>query len=201
LEELIKRGIDMPSLFSYVLAHDRGFAPNPHYGYCTLACCKPVVRRSAEVGDWVVGTGSANNVGHDKLVYAMRVTEKLTFEEYSRDPRFKRKIPKPGAVSERGDNIYYKGKNGRWKQREGYHKEKHMKHDLSGKYVLISDHYYYFGGEAVTIPKRFRGVIKKGPGHKCRFEEGFVVRFFGWLEGKYEPGLMGNPSNASKCEE
>ena len=28
------------SLFSYVVARDTGFAPNPSGGYCTLANCK-----------------------------------------------------------------------------------------------------------------------------------------------------------------
>lgn len=62
-------------LYSYVLTHDTGFAPNPSGEYCTLACCKPRIRKSAQVDDWIIGTGSTNNVGHDHL-YAMKVTEK-----------------------------------------------------------------------------------------------------------------------------
>lgn len=38
-------------LFSYIVTHDAGFAPNPFWGYCTLACCKPAIRRTANVGD------------------------------------------------------------------------------------------------------------------------------------------------------
>jgi len=30
----------MPRLFSYVVDHDYGFAPNPSGGFCTLAKCK-----------------------------------------------------------------------------------------------------------------------------------------------------------------
>lgn len=47
-------------LFSYVVRFDSGFAPNPFYGYCTLATCKPPIRRTALVGDWIIGTGSAS---------------------------------------------------------------------------------------------------------------------------------------------
>ena len=46
----------MPNLFSYVLRYDDGAAPNPFWGTCTLAICKPAIRRKANLGDWVVGT-------------------------------------------------------------------------------------------------------------------------------------------------
>lgn len=38
-------------LFSYVVAREYGFAPNPFFGWCTLATCKPKIRVTAEVGD------------------------------------------------------------------------------------------------------------------------------------------------------
>ena len=41
-------------LYSYVIKHDSGFAANPFWGYCTLADCKPAIRRTAKVGDWIV---------------------------------------------------------------------------------------------------------------------------------------------------
>jgi hypothetical protein len=42
-------------LYCYIVTHDTGFSPNPFHGYCTLACCKPTIRRTAKEGDWVVG--------------------------------------------------------------------------------------------------------------------------------------------------
>ena len=36
------------TLFSYVIEHDLGFAPNPFHGVCTLACCKPQIRKIAK---------------------------------------------------------------------------------------------------------------------------------------------------------
>ncbi len=66
-------GANSMRLHSYVVARDYGFAPNPFFGVCTLATCKPKIRSVAEVGDWVVGTGSKRR-GRDKhIVYAMRV--------------------------------------------------------------------------------------------------------------------------------
>ena len=69
-------------LYSYVVRYDFGFAPNPFHGFCTLATCKPGIRRTASVGDWVIGTGSADYDLVGRLVYAMKVAEVLDFNAY-----------------------------------------------------------------------------------------------------------------------
>ncbi len=48
------------TLYTYFIPFDNGAAPNPFGGICTLAICKPVIRRNAKAGDWVVGTGSVD---------------------------------------------------------------------------------------------------------------------------------------------
>src|SRR5579863_9322212 len=78
-------------LHSYVVARDFGFAPNPFFGVCTLATCKPKIRSAAQIGDWVTGTGSKPSKREKNVVYAMRVTGTMTFEEYWSDPHFQRK--------------------------------------------------------------------------------------------------------------
>src|SRR5712691_6687179 len=78
----------LPKIYSYVVARDFGFAPNPFHGVCTLATCKPRVRKAAHLGDWVVGTGSAGRKRAGFLVFAMKVEEALTFDEYWTDERF-----------------------------------------------------------------------------------------------------------------
>ena len=45
--------------YSYVIPRDYGFAPNPYFGYCTLADCKPGIRKMAQTGDWVAAFGAA----------------------------------------------------------------------------------------------------------------------------------------------
>ena len=42
-------------IHTYVVQHDKGFAPNPFWGICTLACCKPRIRAKASVGDIILG--------------------------------------------------------------------------------------------------------------------------------------------------
>jgi hypothetical protein len=78
----VNRG-SMPRLFTYVITTDAGFAPNPFHGVCTLNCCKPVIRRVAQVGDWVAANTSADfPAGPGLLLYAMRITSKMPMSEY-----------------------------------------------------------------------------------------------------------------------
>jgi hypothetical protein len=77
----------MPRLFTYIIPVDDGAAPNPFRGMCTLAICKPGIRRVAVKDDWVAGVGSGNAPSGDlrgRLVYAMRVEEVVSLEEYDR---------------------------------------------------------------------------------------------------------------------
>jgi len=89
-------------LYSYVVEHDTGYAPNPYFGLCTLCRCKYRKRPGnpsnivelAKGGDWIVGTGGANkkkSAGNGKLVYAMKVDEKLTRLTYWNGRRFSKK--------------------------------------------------------------------------------------------------------------
>jgi hypothetical protein len=50
----------MPRLFTYTIPIDDGAAPNPFRGMCSLAICKPCIRRVAEEHDWVAGLDSKN---------------------------------------------------------------------------------------------------------------------------------------------
>src|SRR2546425_9727573 len=77
-------------LCSYVVKYDHGFAPNPYWNYCTVACCKGRYRKSLKEGDWLVGTSSKTRHGTGtRLIYAMKITELLSFRDYSSDSRFR----------------------------------------------------------------------------------------------------------------
>jgi len=191
-------------IYSYVVRYDDGVAPNPFGGYCTLAICKPRIRSFAAKGDWIVGTGSVENVGNDRLIYAMKVTlDPMSFEEYGSHKKFLKKIPiGVRGIKSLGDNIYYRDENGYFRQRfpcaHSYNDKeniRHKKHDLSGKNVLISKagSFYYFGREAPRIPSRFRYIIKKGPGHKCNFADAERDAFVRLILRNMKPGIHGKP--------
>src|ERR1700733_1814079 len=146
------RSAHKPTLYSYTIPVDDGAAPNPFRGLCTLAICKPGIRRSARKGDWVVGLGSkrapsGNLTKH--MVYAMRVDRILSLRNYDRVARHRwpHRIPDISSsdLSERlGDCIYDYSKQSP-KLRPSVHGHKNRKTDLSGENVLISEHFYYLG--------------------------------------------------------
>lgn len=149
-------------LYSYVVQHDQGFAPNPFMGVCTLANCKPQIRRSAKVGDIIVGTGSADLNATACLVYWMRVSEIMFFDQYWANPRFRRKKPvMNGSRMQRfGDNIYYTGDDGEICQLDSFHSEENGSLSVPNRdvdtgatsRVLIGTEFAYFGKNAPLIP-------------------------------------------------
>lgn len=191
-------------IYSYVVARDFGFAPNPYYGYCTLATCKPVIRRLANVGDWIVGTGAAKYALTGRLVYIMRVTETLSFNQYWLDPRFREKRPNlRGSFKQNfGDNIYHR--NGRaWIQENSHHSLEtgarniaNIENDTQADRVLISDCFTYWGGNGLKVPASFRSQrlnICAGRGHKSRFSDKQLERIVAWLMSLAGRGCVGMP--------
>lgn len=149
-------------VFLYPITRDYGFAPNPFHGVCTLATCKPGIRKSADIGDWVVGfTGKALSDGL-RIIFCMEVSEKLTFQEYWEDTRFrcKRPVRNGSKVSLVGDNIYHI-RDGKWVQEDSHHSNsdgsinKHnLRTDTKADAVLLSRRYIYFGRSAIPIPPK-----------------------------------------------
>ena len=193
----------MPRLFSYTVRHDHGFAPNPFFGFCTLATCKPRIRQTASVGDWIAGGGTKSKGRGGHLVYAMRVTEAMTFDEYWDDPRFLDKRPDKRATFEKGfgDNIYHRDKTThRWRQAPSKHSNKcgkvnmrNLRHDTQVDRVLVSEDFIYYGGSCPLIPT-FRGCnLYFGLGHKCRYPDEVVEDFISWIRSFSGAGLCGRP--------
>ena len=160
-------------VFSYVLRIDGGFAPNPYYGWCTLACCKPRVRASAAVGDLIVGLSRRC----ERIVYAMLVEHRITFDEYWRDPEFRAKRPNwtsRDVVERVGDNIYEPDGEGGFVQHRSMHRKgpeddlPNRRRDLSCEWVLAGREFSYFGGEGPLLPESI-GFLRVTRAHRCRF--------------------------------
>jgi hypothetical protein len=174
-------------LFSYKLTDDTGFAPNPFWNLLTLATCKPQIRLKKRTGDWIAGfTSSALNgdrIGIERLVYLARITDKRTITNYFRAPEFDIKKPVPDSPDLRlrqGDNIYQPLADVATEPREfrQLRNDNHWDgdgracgsctpgpsqvHDISGRFVLISDEYAYFGAEPLAIPGHLRPSIPRG---------------------------------------
>lgn len=204
----------MAALYSYVLRYDDGTAPNPFWDICTLTICKPAIRRSAAIGDWVVGTGSKQvrlQDGKtydysDSLVYAMKITGKMTLAEYDTfcQQQLSDKIPQPGSDDWRlrlGDCIYeYNGDELR-AVRSSYHGSDYLKRDISGIFALLSTQFYYFGDAARYIPCELRTIIKKNQGHLRIESKELIVLFEQWLRQFEENKLYGKPQLRFKEDE
>ncbi len=203
---LVDRETHMPILHSYIVAYDSGFAPNPFNGVCTLATCKPEIRKRASVGDWIIGTGS-NRMGVRRggfLVYAMRVQGSMTFSEYWCDPRFQKKKPNLYGSYRMacGDNIYCPMDDGGWQQLNSYHSkedgsqfQRHVNKDTSVDRVLISDDFVYFGAEGPEIPTALKnsGLVHSAIGQKQIRDAAAVAEFEAWLAGLGAKGYQGRP--------
>lgn len=181
----------MPRLFTYCIPVDDGAAPNPYWGACTLAICKPVIRRTAKAGDWIVGTGSVSAPSgdlSDKVVYAMEVSSVMTLAEYDEWTRnhLLEKIPDLQNQDLRrrvGDSIY-NFSSGTPNQRPGVHDRGNQETDLGGKNVLLSMNFYYFGKHPVLLPPHLLPIIHQTQGHKVNANDAYVAPFLQWLEGQ-----------------
>lgn len=199
------------SIYAYKITRDYGFAPNPFGEYCSLACCKPHIRKKAVVDDWIIGTGAIENGLLNHLIFLMKVTEKLTFQEYWDDKRFNYKKPiLNGSLKQiHGDNIYY-NQDKIWYQLDSHHSfyegelnEKNLKQDLSGEYVLISDCFVYLGDQFLKIPDEF---IEICPTTKHRDyitikNDKLAEEFISVILNKYNTGLIGKPINWKEYEQ
>jgi len=191
-------------LCSYIVTHDTGFAPNPFFGHCTLACCKPEIRRHATEGDWIVGLTSRAMGKGNRIVYFMRVDEKMDFQGYWRDRRFRRKMPRydEDLQVRCGDNIYEPLPNGEFRQLRSMHSNgeaedpERKAHDLGGVYVLVSETFAYFGSKALTLPPEL-SELAVGRGHKCRFSDDVKAEFM-QLVGEWKFGIRAPPSRWPK---
>lgn len=186
--------------FTYVVASDSGFAPNPYHGWCTLACCKPRIRAAAEPGDLVVGLSR----GCATVVYAMRVGARLTFAEYWADPRFAKKRPawrSRNPIERLGDNLYAPDTSGHYAQQPSVHwdhaqgrtDERHRRRDLSVETVLVADEFVYFGGEGPRLPDGLE-FARVGRAHRCNFDAPQLGALLQYFDGQPR-GVMGPPGS------
>lgn len=203
-------------LLSYVVARDYGFAPNPFFGYCTLATCKPKVRQHASIGDWLVGTGATTRYNlRGFLIFAMKVDEEMDFDSYWSDPRFLCKRPTlNGSLKQLyGDNIYHQ-QDGKWIQVDSHHSldtgkpnPHNVDHDTSVNRLLISQQFVYYGMNAPLMPEYFRLYENTGEDICCpsrgyhRLSQQLATAFETWLHDRGEWGVQGMPLefNSHKC--
>lgn len=184
----------------YVVDRDFGFAPNPFHGICSLATCKPRIRNSASIGDWIFGIGGRRLKAVGKCVFAMKVTQKITFNEYWETEEYKDKKPVRNGSKKMllGDNIYYYNQRKKmWHQAHSHHSHAdgstniyNRDRDTQSENVLLSKHFYYFGNSAPEIPRQILDKLNytNGVGHR-KYTSDESKKLINWIEKKHEGKL------------
>lgn len=193
------------NLYSYKMDHDYGLAPNPFWGFMSLAVCKGKIRRNKnlQIGDWIIATGGKSLGYENCLIYAMKVERIITFDEYWNNPNYGCKIPvMNGTLSQLyGDNFYHTLADGRIVQEPSAHSnpdfspnESHKERDTTGKNVLLSNDFFYFGDKAPLIPQELHDVICNGRDYACpKIPEDIREAFICWLKSNFTTGIHGDP--------
>lgn len=165
-----------PQLFSYVVDHDHGYAPDPEDELCTLVHCKfggihgrRNIVEIAEEGDWILGTGGAGylSAGHGRIIYLMRVDKKIPFQDYISSPDYRHRFD--------------------------CHDPGH-----GNKYALLSSHFFYFGRNAIDIARLPNNIdrialLKHGIGYRRDMPAPQLQLLVRWFERTYRPGVHGLP--------
>ncbi|WP_100259157.1 Nmad2 family putative nucleotide modification protein [Qipengyuania seohaensis] len=197
-------------LYRYVIDHDKGFAPNPFFNVCTLACCKPVIRKGAELGDVIVGYGPAKYDLSGQIIYWMMVDEIMSYDDYWDEPEFEKKRPRTGGslMLNFGDNIYHHDEaTGQWIQEHSFHSDENSLHgggnlkrdtDRTDR-VLIGREYAYWGAKGPRPPNEFKEFVRRGRGQIYNVDcEAKKEAFIAWLQGIPDRGLIHDPADWSR---
>lgn len=174
----------MSRIFRYVLATDNGMAPCSAGGTLTLATCKPVIRRSAQPGDWVMGfyPGTAQR---GLLAWAGRVIRSVDVGDYEREFRG------------RPDAIYRRTRGGGFRRLvPSYHPTVEQFYKDTTQPVLVFDPAatWYFGNRPQMLPKELMHLAAGGQGHRVNGRvEGDLDVMVDWLRRLAAPGVHGQP--------
>ena len=188
----------MHKIFSYVVKYDTGVAPNVDGDVCTMCLCKPRIRLAAEIGDWIVGLWPAPD--RFRVTYVMRVGQKLTMRRYYECGKFDQK--KPG-LSSTPDNIYefHQLLGSRRREDTWVHQQPdHAKRDLGGRYALIANCFWYFGGTPYELPERFWKLDLPNPrrNHKVtNLNDAEMRHLIKWLN-LHGQGVIGTPRDSHR---
>lgn len=194
----------------YTMTKDDGFAPHVKNKWLSLACCSRYTREDSKVNDVVLGISGKKmeDVPKHIPIYVMKVNEKLTFDEYFHDKRFKGRV----------DNIY-KLENGKYVQ--------NRKHDVRSKYthrhegvndaesydkLLLSKEFQYFGGywkeDKRSLHKKMEEFCEKksithirGHPKKEELKNDSVKQLLEFFKNNYPSGKIGDPNHIYKINQ
>ncbi|SMC10074.1 hypothetical protein [Nitratiruptor tergarcus] len=185
----------------YRMTYDGGFTPNPFWGYLTVAACTPNHRRAnLHPGEWIIGIESkelakkriakgCNPDIEQLLIYAAKIDECLSLDQYFRDPRFQaKKFKKDGNWKEQnGDNNYYK-ENNKWKWIRGHEHEPRRLRDLPDEDVFFDEDKLYEYLKDEEKIKKYGVILQDLKGDRVFISKKFL--YFGNKGVKFPQELL-----------
>lgn len=146
----------MTKIYRYILTHDSGMAPCPECGLITLGTCKPVIRRVARPGDWVIGFRPGSLV-RGLVLWAGKVERSISHGEYQR------------TFPRRSDAVYRQKADGEYQRlAPDYHPTlSEMTRDTGAPVLLFAPcHSHYFNGIPQPLPEDLSHLAAAGRGHR-----------------------------------
>ena len=176
-----------PRFYTYILQGDNGAAPCVEKNLFSLAICKPSIRRCARIGDILMGiSGGKMKIGNEKrIIFITIITNIVSMREYAL------------TYSDRSDSIYSPELE---LLPNPFHECGNSQTDLSGKNVLLSSNFIYFGHKHIAVPDNLKNIIP-GRGHQYNPNEPYkttVVELFNKQKGKKGTGKIGKHNNKKK---
>ena len=142
-------------------------------------------------GDWIAAVAAVSSeIGSHKnrLIFAMRISEKITMSEYDETTRSQLKVKvanrhSSDPVKRVGDSIFdFKYSPPQPRPSMHSHSPKNLDKDLRGGYALLSDHFYYFGDQAIELPAALSAIFPQSQGHRSEANDPYVDEFVNWIE-------------------
>ncbi len=177
----------MSRIWRYVLATDNGMAPCVENKWLSLCCCKPRIRESARVGDWVVGfVPKRIKLAH--VAWLGRVGKIFPLGEYEQQ------------FSSRLDAIYSLRRSASGEEvlvplRTDYHADEHSRaRDLKGRNCLIFEPFWYWGNAGVPVPHEIADLAHYHVGQSTRKSSPEkIASLEAWAKSVAPPGVHGEP--------
>lgn len=170
----------------------------------------PQIRRHAGIGDVIIGMAGSGKRGlkriHPQVIYWMRVSEAMGFDEYWHDARFAAKRPQiPGPKMRMvGDRTYrHNAESGQWLFELSMHylppaaqgNRDHVARDTKVDRLLLAQDFTYWGNTGPQIPAHLLGLFPNPRGQKC-LEAGSLLTDLHQLVGLDKPlGVVGDPAD------
>jgi hypothetical protein len=148
-------------IYVYKVTTDDGGAPCVFNKILSLAICKPKIRSTISINDWLIGFGGKTTIG-ERLIYVAKITDKIFNGDYYKEVEY---FDRPDCIY-RWDKKDYKYV---WIKSKQYHRNgEFLEHDLGNAInnynsanVLLSNDFSYLGREGTDHYKMTYPNIKE----------------------------------------